>query len=1260
MKQLLFFIVIPLLLISRSSFAPEQKVSGKSFQEQTRPRKSPSGKAPVKTRLRRTQLYVEGEAATGNTANGKFFEVSQTKQEEMKKSEGCLSCHAGIEPMHPTKTVRLGCIDCHGGNADVFLPKGTSKNSKIYKKIQDKAHPHPKYPDQWKSSANPVRPYTLTLKESLEWIRFVNPGDFRVVNLTCAQCHNTESHNSMHSIMTTSATLWGGAAYNNGIVSAKNYFLGESYDKKGNPQKLNTVPTPTKKEHARGVVAWLAPLPRWNIMQPGDISIRAFERGGRLNRINPGEIGNPNLNEIDEPGRPDMKLSDRGLGTQLLISSPVLNIQKTRLNDPHLSMMGTNDHPGDYRSSGCTACHVVYGNDRDPEHSGPYAKFGNDGKSFSKDKTIPKNEEGHPIRHQLTRSIPSSQCMVCHMHQPNAFENTYYGYQMWDYESDGEKFYPKKQQELSPKKRKEALEANPEGAVLRGLWNEPDFLKKVWEKNSQYKDTQFADYHGHGWNFRAVFKKDRQGRLLDAKDQRVSDNDPDKFKKAVHLKDIHLEKGMHCMDCHFAQDAHGDGKLYGSYQDAIGVTCIDCHGTVKQRADLTLSGPAGEKKSFADTVTPFGEKRFVWKGNQLYQRSSLHEKQEWPVVQVIDTVTPGSPHFNPRSRAAKMMTDLNGHLAHDDSKITCYACHSSWVTNCFGCHLPQKANEMREMKHYEGEVSRNWTSYNPQVLRDDGYMLGKWGSSKGGKVAPVRSSSALLISSQNANREQIYFEQTPISTPGYSSQAFNPHFPHAVRSVETKRCIDCHVSKNNDNNAWMAQVLLQGTNFVNFMGRYVYVGTRKGFDAVKVTETEEPQAVIGSYLQSLAYPKNYKNHLHHKKTLQTGTHHHGENMGCVQLRGEYLYAANGKDGFRAYDVANVDNKGFSERLVTAPVSPWGQKTHVDTKNATCVALPTNMPIAMNRKWIPDNQEQGPLHPLYHYAYISDSEEGLILVNIDTLADGNPRNNYLNRALTYNPDGLLKGARSLTVAGNYVYIAADAGLVVLNIEEPLKPRVVTTIGAPQLKGPRVMAVQFRYVFVGDREGLKVVDITDPEKPFVVGFGWHEGNFGNRTQNPLVPIKDIHDLYVARTYAYIAAGKEGLVIVDVTRPTAPKLEQRYTAQQKINQAYGVRIASTNASLFAYVADGKNGLRVIQLTSPKTPGYYGFSPVPHPELIATYKTKSPALSLSKGLDRDRAVDESGNQVSVFGRLGSRPFTLEEMKRMYLKNGKLYQVGN
>jgi len=107
--------------------------------------------------------------------------------------------------------------------------------------------------------------------------------------------------------------------------------------------------------------------------------------------------------------------------------------------------------------------------------------------------------------------------------------------------------------------------------------------------------------------------------------------------------------------------------------------------------------------------------------------------------------------------------------------------------------------------------------------------------------------------------------------------------------------------------------------------------------------------------------------------------------------------------------------------------------------------------------------------------------------------------------------------------------------------------------------------------------------------------------------------------------------------------------------------VKVGITNASLFAYIADGHNGLRVVQLTSPKTvKGYYGFSPPVKPELVATYHTHERALSLSKGLDRDRAVDESGNQISIFGRIGSRPFNNTEMKKLYMKDEKVFKVSD
>src|SRR5207245_907089 len=151
-------------------------------------------------------------------------------------------------------------------------------------------------------------------------------------------------------------------------------------------------------------------------------------------------------------------------------------------------------------------------------------------------------------------------------------------------------------------------------------------------------------------------------------------------------------------------------------------------------------------------------------------------------------------------------------------------------------------NNRKPALHNEGDESRNWTSYNYQVLRDDVFMLGVDGTVTGHRIAPARSSSAVVVSSQNVNREWVYRTQQTVSAQGFSGQAFSTHVPHTVRATETKTCTDCHVAAAHDNNAWMAMLLLQGTNFVNFMGRYVYVATGdKGFEAVATAEHDEPE-----------------------------------------------------------------------------------------------------------------------------------------------------------------------------------------------------------------------------------------------------------------------------------------------------------------------------------------------------------------------------------------------------------------------------------
>jgi len=293
---------------------------------------------------------------------------------------------------------------------------------------------------------------------------------------------------------------------------------------------------------------------------------------------------------------------------------------------------------------------------------------------------------------------------------------------------------------------------------------------------------------------------------------------------------------------------------------------------------------------------------------------------------------------------------------------------------------------------------------------------------------------------------------------------------------------------------------------------------------------------------------------------------------------------------------------------------------------------------------PAVNEEGPIHPLYAYLYVADREEGLILVNAATLLDGDPRNNFTKRAATFNEGGALTGATSLTLAGTVGYATTPAGLVVLDLDDPLHPKVLARVAG--LRAPRAVAVQFRYAFVLDADGLKVLDVTVPRTPRLV-------------PGAQVALPDARGIYLARTYAYVAAGREGLAIVDVERPEHPLLQQKFDGGGALNDAYDVKVGMTNGSAFAYVADGKNGLRVVQLVSANdTPGAYGFSPRPTPTLVATYRTRGPAIALSRGLDRDRAVDETGHQLSVFGRRGARPLSLVEQQRLYLRDGQPFTV--
>jgi hypothetical protein len=815
----------------------------------------------------------------------------------------------------------------------------------------------------------------------------------------------------------------------------------------------------------------------------------------------------------------------------------------------------------------------------------------------------------------------------------------------------------------------------------------------------------------------------------------------------------------------------------------VEVTCADCHGTTTKRADLYTGGPAAEtsgekgrdlaKLKGTDNQTifegraagqtklpggpggvtrvaktnskrdPFTGKTVTLQPGDIIQNSYVEPGLWWRVKQTVDTVVEGNRDYNWKSRYAKTMRldpstpddplkwgDVPGgdenKLAHADSKVSCFTCHSSWMTSCFGCHLSMQANRKMPNRHSEGVEagnSRNFTTYNYQVLRDDVFMLGRDGTAAShrpdgfnAKISPVASRSAVIVSSQNQNREWIYSQEQTISAEGFAGQAFNTHVPHTVRARETKDCEDCHLSENNDNNAWLAQTYLQGTNYVNFFGRYIYVAAEEALEVFPVTEHDEPQAVKGSSLHKVAYPENYAKFVKGGKQIKTFFEHVGNpEVFQAQLRGEYTYVAAGKGGLRIYDTAQIDHKGFSERITTAPVSRFGQKFWVVTKDARAIASPSTLAndplrnrLMRNREGniayvpspyvytialggaVPNNKfssylqnykdylslpeaerkktpnplvnEEQLIHPLYAFIYVADAEEGLVLVGAGTLLDGDPLNNYLSRApikgepdAAWNPGGILNGANNIITAGNYAYITTESKLVIVDLSKvnPFGESELSVVKSFDLKHPKAVAVQFRYAFVVDEEGMKVIDVTIPEQARLV-------------EGAETPLKHAHSIYLARTNAYIADGPEGVAIVDITNPEKPGRAQHFNDGGKINDAHDVKVGMTNATLFAYVADGKNGVHILELMSPEMDTKYGgFSPamdVSKIHVVAHMHTKGPALNISKGLDRDRASDESGNQVSVFGRRGSRPLNLEEQRKLYLVRGtdKPFKVKN
>ncbi len=302
-----------------------------------------------------------------------------------------------------------------------------------------------------------------------------------------------------------------------------------------------------------------------------------------------------------------------------------LTYQRHDCNRCHIGVRGR-EKRGDYRGMGCSACHVLYSN------NGFYE--GND-------KTIAKDKPGHMLKHEIvgtrkTGGIPVESCNSCH--------------------NRGKRI----------------------GVSFQGLMEFP--YGSPYDKNGK-----------------------KQPKLHTKKYMFISDD----LHHQVQSREGNPKGGLLCQDCHTSIDVHGDGNIHGTTMGQVEIECTDCHGRPDK---YPWELPVGYGDEFGNELNPaargvakerlipgrqFGAKydaedgfvltargnplgNVVKRGNKVIVHSATGNDFEVPVLKALHEQKKWK---DPSAEIA--MSSVSKHM----DKMECYACHASWVPQCYGCHV---------------------------------------------------------------------------------------------------------------------------------------------------------------------------------------------------------------------------------------------------------------------------------------------------------------------------------------------------------------------------------------------------------------------------------------------------------------------------------------------------------------------------------------------------------------------------------------------
>jgi len=610
-------------------------------------------------------------------------------------ASSCMECHngsnyddyqgPGISNPHPFGGANyVSCEVCHGGN-----PEGGGKF--------DSHVPVPPWIGDDQQLVNDAQSYFnfLTLtgidKQSpqtytvdgisytaLEWLQFRNPGDLRVISEgnSCgtAGCHAGEHADWVpKSVLATETGFFSASMYTSGI---DNYYQERNssqwYQYTAADYGWRSAEDPNFVFDAAnvGAVPSLTEFPEHALY--GD---QSSIYGSAVYDAN--TLPNMVYQDYEENGQ---RTNSVKAGTPL--SDLIREAITFQCADCHLGSAGANNRYGDFRSSGCTSCHMEYARDGRSNSTDPNV---NKYEPFNPD-AIAAPERPHIDAHQIrnvakvlpggsfVRGISDYACVGCHQGS-NRTVLQYWGIRLDQNQDVTNNFqYP----------------ANPD-----------DF-------DNTAQDTRLYDP--------AVQNNTFNGRIAE---QYLVYEDYDGDGLDDTPEDIHYERGMVCIDCHGSRDLHngteGDatsGRIQSREDQAVKVECESCHGdengyaytaacedyegnTVTCATDRL--GNALRNVSYDPATGDYwlvsrldGSRHFVPQTlDVIVDNNKVNQTTGQEVYTAIGSYAMGRADGTFNTGTGPQQADPNlitQGFSHMDS-LDCTSCHSSWQNNCIGCHL---------------------------------------------------------------------------------------------------------------------------------------------------------------------------------------------------------------------------------------------------------------------------------------------------------------------------------------------------------------------------------------------------------------------------------------------------------------------------------------------------------------------------------------------------------------------------------------------